>query len=240
MDTVSTTVLVTLVAFLAAFVRSAVGFGDALIAMPLLALILGMQTATPLVAFDASTIALFVLLGAWRRVDVGAAWRLVLSTIVGIPFGLLLLSSAPEELIRALLGVVLVGFGLYNLIAPNLPRLGSERWACLFGLVAGILGGAYNTNGPPVVIYAALRQWPPERFRATLQGYFLPAGLTIVVSHGLAGLWTARVVRLYLFALPAIALAVLLGGLVNKRVSGTQFNRLVYGCLVVMGVMMFL
>jgi hypothetical protein len=43
-------------------------------------------------------------------------------------------------------------------------------------------------SGPlPLVVYGSLRGWPPERFRATLQGYFLPASLL-----GLAGpaLWT--------------------------------------------------
>jgi len=38
------------------------------------------------------------------------------------------------------------------------------------------IGGAYGMNGPPLVAYGSLRRWtPPERFRATLQGYFLPA-----------------------------------------------------------------
>ena len=32
-------------------------------------------------------------------------------------------------------------------------------------------------NGPPLVIYGALRRWSPQHFRATLQGYFLPASL---------------------------------------------------------------
>ena len=44
-----------------------------------------------------------------------------------------------------------------------------------FGFFAGILGGAYNTNGPPVVIYGSLRKWSPATFRATLQGYFFMA-----------------------------------------------------------------
>ncbi len=225
--------------FLAAFTRSALGFGDALIAMPLLALVINMQTATPLVAFGATTIAATILLKQWRSVDIRAAWRLILSSLLGIPFGLLLLKTAPESIVKAVLGVVLIGFGLYNLVKPHLPPLRSEKLAYLFGWVAGVLGGAYNTNGPPVIIYGALRKWPPESFRATLQCYFLPTGLMILIGHGLAGLWTPTVLRLYAYALPLILLAILLGGRLNKVMSGGQFNRVVYAILVVMGILMF-
>lgn len=225
--------------FLATFTRSALGFGDALIAMPLLALVLDMQTATPLVAFGASTIAITILLKQWRSVDIKAAWRLILSSLIGIPFGLLLLKTAPESTVKAILGVVLIGFGLYNLVKPNLPPLRSEKLAYLFGWVAGVLGGAYNTNGPPVVIYGTLQKWDPENFRATLQCYFLPTGLMILIGHGLAGLWTPTVLRLYVYSLPVIMLAIFVGGKLNKVMSGGQFNRVIYALLVVMGALMF-
>lgn len=225
--------------FLATFTRSALGFGDALIAMPLLALVLDMQTATPLVAFGASTIAITILLKQWRSVDIKAAWRLILSSLIGIPFGLLLLKTAPESTVKAILGVVLIGFGLYNLVKPNLPPLRSEKLAYLFGWVAGVLGGAYNTNGPPVVIYGTLQKWDPENFRATLQCYFLPTGLMILIGHGLAGLWTPTVLRLYIYSLPVIMLAIFVGGKLNKVMSGGQFNRVIYALLVVMGALMF-
>ncbi len=225
--------------FLATFTRSALGFGDALIAMPLLALVLDMQTATPLVAFGASTIAITILLRQWRSVDIKAAWRLILSSLVGIPFGLLLLKAAPESTVKSILGVVLIGFGLYNLVKPNLPPLRSEKLAYLFGWVAGVLGGAYNTNGPPVVIYGTLQKWDPENFRATLQCYFLPTGLMILIGHGVAGLWTPTVLQLYVYSLPVIMLAIFVGGKLNKVMSGGQFNRVIYALLVVMGALLF-
>jgi len=239
MDAMALTLLVLTVIFISAFTRSALGFGDALIAMPLLAMIVGMQMATPLVALVASTIAITILIGAWRRVDIKAAWRLIVSSLVGIPLGLFFLKAAPESVVKALLGIVLIGFGLYNLVAPKLPTMNNERLSYLFGLVAGILGGAYNTNGPPVVVYGVLRRWSPESFRATLQGYFLPTGLMITLSHGLAGLWTPAVLRLYVYALPITVAAVFIGGRVNKRVPSGQFNRIIYACLIVIGALLF-
>lgn len=232
----TTTVLLALaILFVSTLIRSALGFGDALVAMPLLALLVGVQTATPVVAFAASTIALVILLKSWRDVDVSATWRLVVSSLVGIPFGLLLLKFAPEVYVKGVLGALLMLYGLYNLFAPQLPRVESESLAYVFGFVAGVLGGAYNTNGPPVVIYGALWRWPPESFRATLQGCFVVTGLMILVGHGLAGLWTPLVWRLYLYSLPAIMLGIWLGAKLNRRLPRESFSRVVYAFLVIVG-----
>jgi uncharacterized membrane protein YfcA len=137
------------------------------------------------------------------------------------------------------LGVVLIGFSLYNLIAPRLLAVQSDKLAYVFGLVAGILGGAYNANGPPVVIYGTLRRWSPDQFRASLQAYFLPTGLAILIGNALAGLWTPTVLRLYAYALPGMMLAIFLGGRLNRVIPGGQFNRVVYVLLIVMGVLLF-
>ena len=240
MEFSTTTILVLAILFLSTFIRSALGFGDALIAMPLLALVIGIRVATPLVAMGASTIAFTILLKSWRKVEIKATWRLVIATWIGIPLGIFFLKAAPEILVKSLLGILLMGFGAYNLFVPDLPKLLNEKWAFVTGLIAGILGGAYNTNGPPVVIYGILRRWNPENFRATLQGYFLPTGLAILITHGLAGMWTTQVVRLYGYSIPIIIGAVLLGEKVNLLIPPGKFDKIIYGFLVVIGLFLII
>ena len=57
----------------------------------------------------------------------------------------------------------------------------------------------------------------------------------ILAGHGIAGMWTGEVVKTYLYSLPAIGLGVVLGGLVNRRLTHDLFAKLVYGFLVLMG-----
>jgi uncharacterized membrane protein YfcA len=60
---------VLLILFLSTLVRSTFGFGDALVAMPLLALIIPIKTAMPMVAIIAPTIAISLLIREWRHID---------------------------------------------------------------------------------------------------------------------------------------------------------------------------
>lgn len=229
------------VLFVAAFIRSALGFGDAVVAMPLLAMVLGLRTATPLVAFVGPTISILILARDWRRVEFKTAGRLIAATLLGIPVGIYGLARLPEAPLKVALGFVILLYGLFGLARPG-TRLEHEKkgFPWIIGWSAGVLGGAYNTNGPPIVAYGMLRGWPTESFRATLQGYFLPTGLAILAGHGLAGLWTGTVLRSYLYALPAIVLGVLLGGLLNKNLSHSVFTKLVYASLAVMGAVLLL
>jgi hypothetical protein len=179
-----------------------------------------------------------ILVGNWRSVNLRAAWRLILACLIGIPIGLFFIKTANEQIVRFVLGAILVGYGLYNLISPRLPHLRSEAFSWPFGLASGILGGAFNSNGPPIVIYGSLRRWPPGSFRATLQGVFLPTNLMVLASHAVGGLWTRDVLTLYAYALPMMLLATLIGIRFGKHIPKEQFHRIVYGFLVAMGVLL--
>ncbi|HHS12987.1 MAG TPA: sulfite exporter TauE/SafE family protein [bacterium] len=238
MDT-SLLIAVTLTVFLSTMIRSTFGFGDALVAMPLLTMFLGLKSATPLVALLASTIAFVILIRRWREVDMAGAWRLMLSTAFGIPLGLLLLKSGWEVPMKMLLAAVIIGFVLHQWLRPQFRQV-SGKAAWIFGFIAGILGGAYNTNGPPVVVFGTLRCWDPARFRATLQGYFFPTGLLILASHGMGGLWTREIYHLYLLCLPVVLTAVLAGGYLHARIPSARFMHAVYGFLMLLGLSLFI
>ena len=93
-------------------------------------------------------------------------------------------------------------------------------------------------NGPPLVVYGSLRRWSPQRFRATLQGYFLPASLLGVVGYVVAGLWLPEVTRYLLWSLPGVVVAILLGRAINHRLRGDHFFRYVYVGLILIGALL--
>lgn len=226
--------------FLATFVRSAFGFGEALIAVPLLALVLPVEVVVPVAVLVSITVAAVVVAQDWRHVHFRSAGWLFVATAVGTPLGLLLLTQAAGEIVKAVLALVIIAFSLHSLTSRRRVRLEDDRLAGIFGLGAGVLGGAYGMNGPPLVVYGALRGWSPQHFRATLQGYFLPASSIGMFGYWLVGLWTPAATHYYLVSLPAVLLAILLGRAVNQRMDGHSFLTLVHlGLLATAGVLPF-
>jgi hypothetical protein len=93
-------------------------------------------------------------------------------------------------------------------------------------------------NGPPLVVYGALRRWSPAHFRATLQGYFLPASVMGMIGYWIAGLWTAGVTRYYVVSLPGVLLAIAVGRYMVRRLEARRFLAYVHVGLFVLGVVL--
>jgi uncharacterized membrane protein YfcA len=230
--------LVILIVLVASTIRSAFGFGDALIAMPLLAFFMEMKTAVPLVAVSGFTISILILARHWKSAYVKGLWILILFCILGIPLGLLFLKNMDDKLIKIVLALLLIVFSSINLINPTYFILKSDKFAWIFGLFSGILGGAYNTNGPPIIIYGKMKRWEPEKFRAILQSVFLPTNLCIIIGQAGTGFWTESVVKYVVFCIPVIVIGTITGGFINKRMSKEGFAKYVDYILIVIGVML--
>jgi uncharacterized membrane protein YfcA len=223
--------------FLATLIRSTLGFGEALVAVPLLALLVPVAVAAPLAVAVSVGVAGLILVQDYRKVEVRSAAGLVASAMLGVPFGLWMLARLDDRVVKALLGLIIVAFSAYSLVAKNKLHLERDRpvWLVACGFISGVLGGAYGMNGPPLVVYGALRRWSPEHFRATLQAYFLPVSLAGLVGYGVMGIWSPAVTRYCLLSLPGVLAAIVIGRMLNRRLSGSQFFRFVYAGLIVIG-----
>jgi len=227
-------VAVVAILFVATLVRATLGFGEALVAVPLLALVIPVKVAAPVAALVSITVAAGVIAQEWRHVQLRSAAWLIASTLAGIPIGLLLLTRVAEPVVKALLAVVIIVFSVQSLRRRDW-RLSTDRFAWIFGFVAGVLGGAYGMNGPPLAVYGSLRGWSPGEFRATLQGYFLPASAIGMLGYAAVGLWTPSVTRFYLLSLPAVLVAIVVGSRVTRRMTPTRFATAVYAGLMITG-----
>jgi uncharacterized membrane protein YfcA len=226
------------VMFFSSLTRSTFGFGEALVAVPLLALILKVETASALVAICSVCNSFLIMATSRNSTDWRGAGWLIVSSLAGIPVGVYVLIHVPETLVKRLLASVVIGFALFSLTRFRKRNLSGDYWAIPFGFAGGLLGGAYNTSGPPLVIYGTLRGWTPEQFRATLQAVFLTNAFAILSMHYSAGLWSSDVVGYLWWVVPTLLLAVPLGFWLNRRIHPEHFQRWLYALLLGLGIML--
>ena len=204
--------------------------------MPLLILILPIQVAAPLVALVGGLAELLLLLKYREAFNLQAVSILIAASMVGIPVGVYLLGWVDEGVVTAVLGLIVIAYALYALIGFKPPALANRGWAVLFGFVGGILGGAYNTSGPPIIIYGSCRRWPPAEFKSNLQGFFLVIGIMVIFTHFLSGNFTPIVWYNFFIAVPAILLALFVGFRLDKYIDPLRFRKIVLIALVILGI----
>jgi hypothetical protein len=212
-----------------------------LIAVPLLALRIPVTVAAPLAVLVSVMVAGVIVIQDWRKIEMRSAAWLVVSALFGIPLGLLLLMRANDQLVKIILAVVIAAFSIYSLAAKAKLHLRKDHpaWLLGAGFCSGILGGAYGMNGPPLAVYGSLRRWSPQHFRATLQGYFLPASLVGLVGYAAVGLWVPLVTHYFIVSLPGALVAIFIGRVINHRLKGDGFFRYVYALLILIaGILM--
>jgi uncharacterized membrane protein YfcA len=203
--------------------------------MPILAVTMDIKTATPLVGLVGVTVVAMVLLRKWREVQFKSVWRLIISSLVGVPLGLLLIKGAHDHVMKLVLAVIIMAFSFYNLLTPRIMTIKTERSSYLFGLLSGILYAACTLPGPPIIIYGVLRQWTPSSFRVTLMGFFLPSSCMVIFGHFAAGLWTSAVLHLYALSLPPVLLAIVIGNRINRSIPRGRFDKIIYILLTLLG-----
>jgi len=232
----NTTLVISILAiFLGAFTQSLTGFGIALVAMAILPSLLGLHIATPLVALTGIVLESIMLIRYRESLQVKSIWRLLVASLIAIPFGVYFLRQLDERFALFVLGLVIAGYALYALIGFRLPELQHPLWAWLTGFACGMLGGAYNTAGPPIVIYGNCRGWSPQEFKSNLSGFFIVNSLMVVSTHFLSGNYTREVMSFFWWCLPALAVGFLAGQSLDKWLNPESFRKIVLMVLIVLG-----
>jgi len=212
------------------------GFGSGLIGMALLTPVLGLATAAPMFALISIGAECLMFLRYRQHIQLQSVWRLALASLIAIPVGIAIIPHLNEHLVLIILGVVVTGYGLYSLFMPHLPELVRKQWAFVFGFISGLLTGAYNSGGPPLVIYGNLSKWQPQEFKSNIPGMFILNSVVVITSHFLAGHYTQSVLEHVVIGLPAMLIGLVVGWSLDKRINPETFRKMVLFLLVVIGV----
>ncbi|MEZ4265844.1 MAG: sulfite exporter TauE/SafE family protein [Myxococcota bacterium] len=221
----------------AGLVQGLSGFGSGLVSMSLLPLIWP-------VSFSVAISAVYSLF-----ISCTLAWQLrahlrlrdilipIAAALCCVPIGARLLASVDSTVAMGGLGVLLTVYSVWNLVRPKRPTTHmSRRWGAGAGVASGLLTGALNTGGPPIVAWIGAQPWTKDEMKGTLQVFFIPSSVVAITTYAFSGVVSSDTLRWNLQLAPALAGGLWLGTKLYSRVPQEGFRRVLLIGLLIVGV----
>ncbi len=223
--------------FAAGLAQGLSGFGSGLVAMSLLPLIWPVSFAVAISAVNSLFIAAAL---AWQ---LRAHLRLrdilipIAAALGCVPIGARVLTAFDPTVAIACLGALLTLYTTWSLVRPKRPTTHMSRgWGVAAGISSGLLTGALNTGGPPMVAWIGAQPWSKDEIKGTLQVFFIPSSVVAITTYALSGVANLETLGWNLRLAPALAGGLLVGTLLYSRVPQEGFRRILLIGLFIVGV----
>ncbi|WP_306318760.1 MULTISPECIES: sulfite exporter TauE/SafE family protein [unclassified Streptomyces] len=203
----------------AACLQASIGFGMAMLAAPVVAVIDPSLVPGTLIV-QATVLSLLVTVADRQHIDLrGTGWALV-GRVPGTVAGALLVATLPQQGLAlmlsavVLLGVVLTCFGWAP--RPHRPAL------VLAGSASGLFGTATSIGGPPMALVWQGRDAPVVR--STMSGFFLVGSVLSIATLASTGSIGTHTLAMSAALAPASVLGYVLSRYVNRFMDARRLR----------------
>lgn len=181
----------------------------------------------------------------WRQWGGHEARVLILGGLPGVALGVIFYRMADEDLLRLLIGLIALGFVLWQVLVRGGVVRGARRampgWAgMLAGTVAGFTSFVSHAGGPPAAVYLLSRGIDKTRYQATTVILFFTLNIAKAVPYGLLGLFTPQTLLIDLALAPFALIGTWIGIRAHRAVPDRVFFGLTYVLLAVTGTKLIL
>jgi uncharacterized membrane protein YfcA len=225
---------------LASFLRGLTGFGFAIVATPLLALVFPPSIAVPVATLLQIPSGLPTVIRDWPDTDFRAAATAWVGGAPALIPGIYLVASAPADFMRLLVGAAVVMSAVGLVLGIKLHRGPKPAELLGAGALSGLLQGSVAMAGPPIIVLILSSSWTAARCRATLSCVFLLLGTASVIFGILHGIVTWECVVIALLSLPGLLVGQYLGARLFSQIDGKKYRTISIVCVAATGVLVIL
>lgn len=225
-------VALSLVILLGAATTRLTGMGFALVASPLLVLLLGPDNGVSLLLVLGFISAPIMIAQLWRNVEPLKALGLFIPACVGLVPGTFVARSLPAPVLAIVVGVFVIVSVLATVLSERARVFKGTPGLMASGFLSGFSNAIAGIGGPPVVLYKLSTNWEHASFVATIQLYFAGLSAATLVARGLPHLDPAA----WVVAIVALVVGLFLGHLLSKHVPQNMARWLVIGVALAGGV----
>jgi|TARA_B100001094_G_scaffold326024_1_gene381425 hypothetical protein len=187
---------------LGGFLRGFLGFGAALLIVPVLSAILTPEKALVIVFLIELPTVIYLMPGAFKQGDPKTVAPIILAMFFTIPIGVYFLVSTDPDIIKIVISLLVLA--MVALLATgwkpqNDIKLGTML---IVGSLSGLISGAAGVGGPPFVTALMARNESPERTRSNIILSLNCMSLLTIANYFYSGLVTVNLLLLSLTLVP--------------------------------------
>ena len=222
------TIILLAVAFLAATINGALGYGFSSITVPIALLFYTNRLLNPamvLIEVALNTYVVFInrksLPLVWKRVA-----PILIGLVIGIAGGSHILSSANPAWVKFFTYVVLLPLILLQAAGLRRPLRSERAVGVPFGAGVGVLYSLTTISGPPLALLFNNQGFRKDEFRAALSLIRVAESSLTAVAYYFLGLYSFESSSLLVALAPSVAVGIPLGFYLIRRMRAETFRRI--------------
>jgi uncharacterized membrane protein YfcA len=228
-------------AVLAGFVQGLSGFAFALAALSVWTWAVDPQLAAPMAVFGSLVGQMVALPVTWRGTDPRRVAPFIIGGLVGVPLGIWLLGALDPSGFKLGLGIFLLVYCPLGLFTPAHTAIawGGKGADAAAGWMGGVFGGIGGFAGAIPTLWCTLRGWDKDTQRGTMQAFNISMHVATLTGYVIVGdRINGETLQMFAIIAPALAIPVLIGALVFRRLNQLAFRRIVLVLLFLSGVVL--
>ena len=236
-----------LVVFVTNIIQGITGFAGTVLAMPPSVMLVGFETAKPILNVLGILAGLYVVITSRKYIDKKEFLKIISVMLVGIICGMFLKSllTGNDGVLYKILGAVVIAVGaagIYKMFFKkgSIEKPQNKAVSAALLITSGVVHGMFVCGGPLLVSYLTGRIKDKHTFRATLSAVWVVLNTVIMIDDIRLGYFKNDV--LILLAVSAVLLfgGMFVGSLLYKKMSREVFMKITYVLLVISGISLFI
>jgi len=228
MDTVGQGLWLAAIAFVAAVINGAMGYGFSSITVPLALLFLASRVLNPALVLVEVAINVYVLAVSWRSAlpALRRTLPIIIGLFPGVAVGSLYVASVSPDYVKLATYCLLLPLILFQAAGVRRPIRSERVIGFPFGAGVGLLYSITTISGPPLAVMFNNQGYTKHDFRASLAVVRVAESSMTAITYLFLGLYKPASLALVPSIVPAVLIGVPIGAVLIRKIDPETFRRL--------------
>lgn len=240
-------ILFLIIVFVSNVIQSITGFAGTVLAMPFSIMLVGYNTAKPILNVLGIVISLGVIGLNHKSLNKKEFFKIIAIMLAGMVAGYFITRQfdISPQILYHLLGVIVLSFvaiGVFNSFSEKYRKKKKETnektsfLAYLVLVVAGVVHGMFVCGGPLLVVYASEKMKGRDEFRVTVSAVWAVLNTIILFSDIKSGYFNPKLLILLGVSIVILFGALYVGNLIFKHINKKWFMIITYVLMGISGI----